>query len=836
MRAKINNYYEKVVASLRDAYYRISVVDLKNNKIVNVKMDKKELEQEEAAAQEQYDSVIEFCAHHYVHPVDRIKFLQLSDRTYLLNAFQDNREEISFTYQRLVDGVYKWVKTIIVPAEDEEGDHSTIVWYIKNIDAQKVRENLLNEQIQQKNRVLSAALKDEEQYRQALLKGANISYDFNISKNKIDSPIMEYRKNQPIDLLKQAGLKIPCAYEEFVKHWKTTLLEDGRELFEKYFGSCESLLEAYAEGKRLISQDFSVLDGQGRTVYLQYNVLMTQNQASGDIMGLAFLKNITEEKMAELENNRIHEALGFDYTSVYSVNLQDDSYRVIKVDRNVNVAGMAYEKHHYQDIMESYVNHFVCEEYKDKLLYYISREFLQSYFKENKTFTYRYRVFPNAAGEEYFEIQIVAAGRMGETTHFVMGFRCVDSIAREEILQRERLEKARADAEQASRAKSLFLSNMSHDIRTPMNAVINMVKFMREDVDDREKLLEDLGKIETSSNFMLSLINDILDMAKIESGEMILQPVVVFHDEFLNSIQDVFEPLCAAKGITFVIKEHEVQPAIWMDKVRFYQIFYNILSNAVKFTPAGGKISYQEQVEDLGDGTIRAKFIISDTGIGMSREFQNRMFEPFECEDNKKSGTGLGLSIVKRIVELMNGTIVVESAPGEGTTMTLQLVMQVATEQQIDATLEKRGANIESLLQGMRILVAEDNMINQEILQHLLEEKGVIVDVAENGKETLEKYLSKGAFFYDAILMDIQMPIMNGLVATREIRKTKQEDARSIPIIALTANAFDDDREASKKAGMNAHLSKPVNIVQIEKTLSAEVARARYFRKMKDGK
>ncbi len=184
----------------------------------------------------------------------------------------------------------------------------------------------------------------------------------------------------------------------------------------------------------------------------------------------------------------------------------------------------------------------------------------------------------------------------------------------------------------------------------------------------------------------------------------------------------------------------------------------------------------------------------------------------------------------------MNGTIVVESAPGEGTTMTLQLVMQVATEQQIDATLEKRGANIESLLQGMRILVAEDNMINQETLQRLLEEKGVIVDVAENGKETLEKYLSKGAFFYDAILMDIQMPIMNGLVATREIRKTKQEDARSIPIIALTANAFDDDREASKKAGMNAHLSKPVNIVQIEKTLSAEVARARYFRKMKDGK
>lgn len=335
---------------------------------------------------------------------------------------------------------------------------------------------------------------------------------------------------------------------------------------------------------------------------------------------------------------------------------------------------------------------------------------------------------------------------------------------------------------------------------------------------------------------MLSLINDILDMAKIESGEMILQPVVVFHDEFLKSIQDVFEPLCEAKGITFEIIEQEIQPAIWMDKVRFYQIFYNILSNAVKFTPAGGKISYQEQVEDLGDGTIQAKFIISDTGIGMSREFQDRMFEPFECEDSKKSGTGLGLSIVKRIVELMNGTIVVESVQGKGTTMTLQLVMQVATKQQIDVALEKRGVNIESLLQGMRILVAEDNMINQEILQRLLEDKGVIVDVAENGQETLEKYLSKGAFFYDAILMDIQMPIMNGLVATREIRKTAQKDALIIPIIALTANAFDDDREATKKAGLNAHLRKPVNIVQIERTLSVEVARARQFRQMKDGK
>ena len=232
------------------------------------------------------------------------------------------------------------------------------------------------------------------------------------------------------------------------------------------------------------------------------------------------------------------------------MNLQDDSYRVIKVDSNVNAASMAYGDQRYDDIMESYVNHFVCDEYKDKLRYYISREFLQTYFKEHKTFTYRYRVFPNAAGEEYFEIQIVAAGRMGETTHFVFGFRCVDRIAREEILQ-------------------------------------------------QEKLLEDLDKIETSSNFMLSLINDILDMAKIESGEMILQPTVVFHEEFLKSIQDVFEPLCEAKGVTFAIQAQEVQPAIWIDKVRFYQIFHNILSNAVKFTPEGGKISYQEKIQQM---------------------------------------------------------------------------------------------------------------------------------------------------------------------------------------------------------------------------------------------
>lgn len=195
MKEKINNYYEKVVASLKDAYYRISVIDLEKNQVVNVKLDQKELEKE-AVTQGNYDALIEFCAQHYVHPVDRIKFLQLSNKTYLQNAIRENR-------------------------------------------------------------VLSAALKDEEQYRQALLKGEYISYDFNISQNRIESPIMEYRNEQQVDLLKEAGMKFPCSYEQFIKQWKTTLLEDSKELLDKYFGSCKALIQAYENGKRLISQDFS---------------------------------------------------------------------------------------------------------------------------------------------------------------------------------------------------------------------------------------------------------------------------------------------------------------------------------------------------------------------------------------------------------------------------------------------------------------------------------------------------------------------------------------------------------------------------------------------------
>ena len=380
-------------------------------------------------------------------------------------------------------------------------------------------------------------------------------------------------------------------------------------------------------------------------------------------------------------------------------------------------------------------------------------------------------------------------------------------------------------AEKASKAKTDFLSNMSHDIRTPMNAIIGITTLMKNELHQPEKLAEHLGKLETSGRLLLGIINDILDMSRIESGKTTLNIEKTNLPQQVSQLDSIIRQQAGQRRQTFTVNTHLQHENVLADPNRLNQVLMNILSNAVKYTPQGGHIRLD--VEELSHTEHYAKyrFVVQDDGIGMSAVYQKTLFDPFTREEksgtNRVQGTGLGMAITKSIVDLMGGTIHVESAPGKGSRF------EVVLEFPIDAEADKvqtasalpEEAEAVSPLSGMKFLCAEDNAINAEILEMLLETKGARCTICSNGQEIVDAFASVKPGEYDMILMDVQMPVMDGLEATRRIRNGENPLGRTIPILAMTANAFLEDMQKSKEAGMDEHLSKPVDIAALEQTV-----------------
>jgi signal transduction histidine kinase/ActR/RegA family two-component response regulator len=386
----------------------------------------------------------------------------------------------------------------------------------------------------------------------------------------------------------------------------------------------------------------------------------------------------------------------------------------------------------------------------------------------------------------------------------------------------KQLQAAYTTARKAVRAKTEFLSNMSHDMRTPMNAIINLTSLAREDLAEPVKIKDDLDKIDTANKFLMGLINDILDMSRIESGKFELQPVVYTYETLTRYINSVIEPLCANKHIILNWQKGSVRPPIYVDEVRFNQIFFNLLSNAVKYSAPGSTITLREENVRLQDHQLQVDFVFEDHGIGMSPAFQKKLFTPFEREDSSDSrmGTGLGLAITKRILDAMQGSIQVVSAPGQGTKVTVHLNLAVPTEEQLRAASQADFSHEAAFdFSPYNILIAEDHPMNRTILLRLLEKRNLKVTVAEDGLQCLEKFRQSPEGFYGAILMDVRMPNLNGLDAARQIRALKRRDALTVPIIAMTAEAFTENKQETLAAGMNEHLSKPINPAQLFRTL-----------------
>jgi len=457
-----------------------------------------------------------------------------------------------------------------------------------------------------------------------------------------------------------------------------------------------------------------------------------------------------------------------------------------------------------------------------KSLRHLSNNKVQSILSENST---RVEQFSLITLTRHYPMQMaVALGACGGVLCLII-FLSVTSSARKR--KNLALETAKREAEEANRAKSEFLSRVSHDIRTPLNGIIGMT-YLAGEQNVSPQARDYLAKIDTSSKFLLSLINDILDMSKAESNRMELKPEPYPKEEFETYVDAVIRPLIVERKQTLdfsVSLPNDLVPL--MDKLRFNQIVFNILSNAVKYTPEGGKIRFTLRGDPLPDDKIKIQIEVRDNGIGMSEDFQKIIFEPFtqvrQNDLTTNRGTGLGMSITKKLVDLMGGTISVKSALNEGSTFFVELTVPSSSNQQVadlrEATRAKQVNDAETLA-GKRVLLCEDQPLNQEISKAILMERSVIVEVAENGKEAVTMFENAAPGYYAAILMDIRMPVMDGYEATKAIRALNRPDAATIPIIAMTADAFAEDTKKCREAGMNAHIAKPIDPSQVYRTLA----------------
>ncbi len=548
---------------------------------------------------------------------------------------------------------------------------------------------------------------------------------------------------------------------------------------------------------------------------------------------LALQEELLDQEQKRVEQDKMITALSSDYKSVYYVDLDKDEAICYRKDDNTDDVFGGGRHFEFHKTFEYYGYHHVDEEYRNQFLKFIDTDNIRKNLEHEEVISILY--LSEHDGRKTYEALKMAGVRHSKDRddHMVhavgIGFTDMDSEMKESMAKSNALSDALKAAEEASKAKTIFLSNMSHEIRTPMNAIIGLDKLALNDPNLSDVTRDYLEKMGSSADHLLSLINDVLDMSRIESGRMVLHKDRFDFYEMIDQVKTMFAAQCQDKGLEFTCDVSEnIERFFTGDDMKLRQVLINILGNAVKFTPKGGSVGFEAEKTAEYDGKSTLQFIISDTGIGMSEEYVPKIFDTFSQENdssaNKYGSSGLGMAISKNIVELMNGHIEVKSKKDEGTVFTVTVTLADADEDAdgTDATLDKTSSERKGEegagksdeaphnLSGLRILVAEDMDINAQIMISVLEMRNIHADHASDGEIALEMFESKPEGYYAAILMDMRMPHMDGLKATQRIRAMDRADAATIPIIALTANAFDEDVQKSMQAGLNAHLSKPV--------------------------
>ena len=534
----------------------------------------------------------------------------------------------------------------------------------------------------------------------------------------------------------------------------------------------------------------------------------------------------TEKRSILLDQKRLRviNVLGHAYSSISLVNLKTEEIEIVKSSGNMkpDQKGDILSKAHQEEL----IRQVIAEPFQEAYWKFVDISTVAKRLEERETLSFTART----VDERWLTMIIVPQGydKDGKLCTVLVAIRDATEEKEREIAQDRNLRNALAAAEHANRAKTVFLNNMSHDIRTPMNAVIGFTALATTHIDNKELVLDYLKKIHISGQHLLSLINDVLDMSRIENGSVRIEYTVVHLPEILHDLKTIIQESVHSKQQELYIDTQDVvHEDIITDKLRLTQVLLNISSNAVKFTPIGGTVNIRVSEKPCRrDGYTTVVFSVKDNGIGMSPEFREHVFDSFTREhtvtENGIGGTGLGMAITKNIVDMLGGTIQVESEVGKGTEFTVMLECETsgmtvkgetAPEQRklLKNEKQKLRAEIQRCYEGKKVLLVEDNELNREIATAIMEEIGLDVDCVEDGTDAVNIMSSAEGRKYDLIFMDIQMPKMDGYTATREIRTLNDPKCANIPIIAMTANAFEEDRKKAIKAGMNGHIAKPIS-------------------------
>lgn len=612
------------------------------------------------------------------------------------------------------------------------------------------------------------------------------------------------KKGRDIKLLDNVSVD---AFFEFV----CLRVEDEERVDEyKRIFNRDNLLNVYKSGKKYVEFEHMYLRMSNQRRWVRTRIDFIENPYTKDAEGIIYVEDITDIRYRKM---MIDALIKKQFELMICVDAITGEY-TLYLDKDTKDT-MMYTGNDYKNALLHFSQLRVCEECREDFINTISIINMLDHLQyPDSQYSKVFKLLSDDGNITYQQLDFMYMDY--KSRQILITYTDITKSLERERTRNDRLKKALIELEEANRAKSEFLSRMSHDMRTPMNGIIGLTDILLKNPDISLEVRNTLLEMKDAQELLLSLVNDVLDMQRIEKNKISLNEQFYPFMDIVKNIENCIKIQLDNKNIDFNISFKGIRPCrIYVDKLRISQIFINILSNSIKFTSDGGRIQCNiNKIADTDTG-CKAEIIISDNGIGMSEDFLKHIFEPFEQEGadtGSDTGTGLGMAIVYNLIEMMGGSIKIDSKKGVGTTtrVCLKLKTDYSRLESNEAVYKKITDEVS--LEGVKVLLCEDNALNRRVAESMLKERGIQTVTAVNGKEAVDIFNSSDIGYFDIILMDIRMPVMNGLDATRMIREADRQDAKTIPVIALTANAYNDEIKLCKEAGMNNHISKPVNI------------------------